>query len=150
MGYFSNIGCLRGDWTRAVLVPIYNKCYQNDLKAYRPIALLSHFRKAKQAGISIQLIEGFTNGNWQLIFQRKPGTGIALVRYTSIAQNIEFMAMLDPKSMTNLVPRQYPVKKVKWTAQNLPKMIAITLKPIMQTTKGDSKQIESVFERKTG
>lgn len=96
--------CLE-DWKTAVLVTIYKKGRRTDLASYRPLSLLSHYRKIVKAVISAIIRKDYSFHEVQLGFQHTTRTEAALVKHAFNCRNTKYSVVLDLKLAYDTVPR---------------------------------------------
>lgn len=84
---------------------IYNKGDGNAPLNYRPVAVLSRWRKIIKSAIPTRLRKEYRFHSYQLGFQQQAGTEKAMVRHMFHAPTIPYTAGLDLKAAHDLVPR---------------------------------------------
>ena len=127
------------EWRTSVIVPLYKKGEKKDPSSYRPIALMSHARKAIEAAIASAIRAQYKFHEAQLGFQLGTGTETAIVRWgANLTKRLTHTAVLDLKAAYDTVPRDKLMTRVKRHLDpDLTDMVALSLQPNTIVTKGD-------------
>lgn len=135
-------------WSRAELVPVYKKGNTFDPMSYRPIALLSHGRKAIDAALALQIRREYNFHDSQLGFQRVTGTETAIIRHIQNAQRLRWTAILDLRQAYPSMPRERLTALVhQRLSRNVARMINGALQPLRIVTRGDKSATEGTVTK---
>lgn len=134
-------------WSTAEIVPIYKRGNPSQPILFRPIALLSHVHKVIEGEIAKGMAGQYSFNDAQLGFHRMEGTDCAISRRIANGQRMKFSALLDLRSACNSVPRNLLMRTIREQLNaELAGMNALTLQPMIQTTRGDRTETVSTCE----
>lgn len=120
-------------------MPIYKKGDIENPENHRPIALLSHARKAVEGGIYIKIRKQYTFSDTQLGFQIETGTETEIVRQVAEAETKPNTAILDLKGAYGAVTRDKLMDVIRGRLPEwLARIIAMTLQELIVTTTHES------------
>lgn len=142
------VGHILEDWSTALLVPLFKKGDHTEPGSYRPIALLSHARKAIEAAIAMAIRKDYRFSDCQLGFRIGTGTETAIVRHIANAEKMGITAVLDLKSAYDSVPRDKLIATVK--SRTNPTILAAVqsmLQPVRIKTQGTTTQKTGIIAR---